>query len=45
METLQGYLGYNTLFLFLSKSEKLLAKRIWMAVDVDQSTGMRSGVT
>lgn len=35
---------FNTLVLFLSKSEKSLAKRVWMGVDIDQPKGMWSGV-
>jgi RNA polymerase II-associated protein 3 len=44
MENFARIPRFNTLVLFLSKSEKLLAKSVWMAVGVDQHTGMWNGV-
>lgn len=44
MENFAGIPRFNTLLLFLSKSEKKLAKSVWMAVDVDQPTGVWSCV-
>ena len=44
MENFARIPRFNTLLLFLSKSEKMLAKRVWMAVDVDKPTGVWSGV-
>ena len=42
MENFARIPRFNTLLLFLSKSEKKLAKSVWMAVDVDQPTGVWS---
>ena len=44
MENFARIPRFNTLLLFLSKSEKKLAKSGWMAVDVDQPTGVWSGI-
>ena len=44
MENFARIPRFNTLVLFLSKSEKSLAKNVWIAVDVDQPTGVWSGV-
>jgi hypothetical protein len=44
MENFARIPRFNTLVLFLSKSEKSLAKSVWMAVDVNQPTGIWSGV-
>lgn len=35
---------FNTLVLFLSKNERMLAKRVWTAVGVDDPTGVWNGV-
>ena len=44
MENFARIPRFNTLVLFLSKSEKLLAKSVWKAVDVDERTVMWNGV-
>jgi hypothetical protein len=44
MESFARIPRFNTLVLFLSKSEKSLAKSVWMAVDVEQPMGVWSGV-
>ena len=44
MENFARIPRFNTLLLFLSKSEKSLARSVWMALDIDQPTGMWSGV-
>jgi hypothetical protein len=44
MENFARIPRFNTLVLFLSKSEKSLARSVWMAVDIDQPTGTWSGV-
>jgi len=44
MENFAKIPRFNTLLLFLSKSEKKLANSVWMAVDVDQPTGLWSVV-
>ena len=40
MENFARIPRFNTLVLFLSKSEKSLAESVWKAVDIDQPTGM-----
>ena len=44
MENFARIPRFNTLVLLLSKSEKALAKSVWMAVDIDQPTGVWNGV-
>ena len=44
MENFARIPRFNTLVLFLSKSEKMLAKSVWMAVNIDHPTGMWSVV-
>jgi len=44
MENFARIPRFNTLLLFLSKREKSLVKSVWMAVDIDQPTGVWSGV-
>lgn len=44
MENFARIPRFNTLVLLLSKSERALAKSVWMAVDIDQPMGVWGGV-